>query len=109
MFRPRAVGENDPMKNLGLASNSGADSGSTMNEARCQFLNRQLARVIAMNLMCLVVFIAFCAVMTFGSLTLLLSYWNEHRAASVIIIMIAIVAIPSLIEFAVSRTRFWQR
>jgi hypothetical protein len=59
--------------------------------------------------MCLVVFIAFCAVMTFGSLSLLFTYWNEHRAASVIVIMIAIVTIPSVIELIASRSAFWQR
>jgi hypothetical protein len=62
-----------------------------------------------MNLMCLVVFIAFCALITFGSLSLLLTFWSEHRAASVIVIMIATVSIPSVIEFTASRLGFWQR
>ena len=62
--------------------------------------------MIAINLMCLVVFIAFCAFITFGSLTLLLTYWNEHRAASVIVVMIAIV-IPGVIELTASRLGFW--
>ena len=72
-------------------------------------LSKQLARVIAINLVCLVVFIAICALMTFGSLSLLFTYWNEHRAASVILIMVAIVSIPSAIELLVSRLGFWQR
>lgn len=69
----------------------------------------QLASVIAINLMCLVVFGAFGAVITFGSLSLLLTYWNEHRAASVVVIMIAIVSIPGVVELVVSRLRCGQR
>jgi hypothetical protein len=80
-----------------------------MTETARQFLSEQLARVIAINLMCLLVFIAFCALMTFGSFSLLLTYWNEHRAASVIVIMIAIVTIPGVIELTASRLGFWQR
>ena len=80
-----------------------------MTETSRQFLSNQLARVIAINLMCLIVFIAFCALMTFGSLSLLFTYWNEHRAASVIVIMIAIVTIPGAIELIASRSEFWQR
>jgi hypothetical protein len=72
-------------------------------------VSKQLARVIAIILMCLVAFIAFCALMTFGSLSLLLTYWNERRAASVFVIMIAIVSIPGVIELTVSRLRIWQR
>jgi hypothetical protein len=79
-----------------------------MTETSRQILSRQLARVIAINLMCLVVFIAFCALMTFGSLSQLLTYWDEHRTASVFVIMIAIVSIPSVIELAVSRLGLWQ-
>jgi uncharacterized membrane protein YqjE len=84
-------------------------SASKMTETSRQILSRQLGRVIAINLMCLVVFCAFCALMTFGSLSVLFAFWNEHRAASVIVAMIAIVAIPSAIEVAVSRLGFWQR
>jgi len=80
-----------------------------VTEASRQFLINQLARVIAINLMCLISFIAFCALMTFGSPSLLLTYWNEHRAATVIVIMIAIVTIPSVIELTASRLGFWQR
>jgi hypothetical protein len=79
-----------------------------MTETSRQFLSSQLARVIAINVMCLIVFIAFCALMTFGSLSLLFTYWNEHRAASVIVIMIAIVTIPGAIELIASRLEFWQ-
>lgn len=78
-------------------------------EACRQVLSKQLGRVIAINLMCLVVFVAFCAVMSFGSLSLLLAYWNEHRATSVVVIMIAIVSIPGVIQVAVSREGIWQR
>ena len=74
-----------------------------------QRLSTQLARVIAINLMCLVVFIAFCALMTFGSLSVLLTFWNEHRAASVIVTMISLVSIPSVIEITVSRLGFWKK
>jgi hypothetical protein len=72
-------------------------------------LSRQLARVIAINLICLTVFTAFCALMSFGSLSALLTFWSEHRAASVIVIMSSIVSIPSVVELAVSRLGFWQR
>jgi hypothetical protein len=37
-------------------------------------MSNQLARVIAINLFCLVIFIAFCAAMTFGSPYRLLTY-----------------------------------
>jgi hypothetical protein len=91
------------MKILIFANQSGLDSENVMTETSRQFLNHQLARVIAINLMCLVLFTAFCALMTFGSPSLLLTYWNEHRAASVVVIMIAIVVIPGLIELTASR------
>jgi hypothetical protein len=80
-----------------------------MIETSRQLLSKQMARVIAINLMCLVVFTAFCALITFGSLSLLLTYWNEHRAASVVVIMIAIVSIPSAIELTISQLEVWQR
>ena len=80
-----------------------------MTETCRQLLSKQLARVIAFNLMCLVVFIAFCGLITFGSLSSLLTVWNEHRAASVVVIMIAIVSIPGAIELTVSRLGIWQR
>jgi hypothetical protein len=80
-----------------------------MTETSRQLLSKQLAHVIAFNLMCLVVFIAFCAFITFGSLSSLLTFWNEHRAASVVVIMIAIVSIPGAIERTVSRLGIWQR
>lgn len=79
-----------------------------MTEASRQFLSKQLAHVIAINLMCLVIFTAICAVITFGALSLLLTYWNEHRAASLVMIMIAIVAIPGLVELTASRLGLWQ-
>jgi hypothetical protein len=109
MFRQVAPGEYSVMKILMFVSNSSVDSGNIMTETSRQILSKQLARVIAINVMCLVIFIAFCALMTFGSLSLLLIYWNEHRAASVFVIMIAIVSIPSVIELTVSRLGFWQR
>jgi uncharacterized membrane protein (DUF485 family) len=76
-----------------------------MTETSRQRLSQQLARMIAMNLVCLVVFIGFCALIAFGSISLLLTFWNAHRAASVI--MIAIVSIPSVLT--ASRLGFWQR
>ncbi len=79
-----------------------------MNETTRQVLSKQLVRVIAINLLCLVVFVAFCTLMAFGSLSVLLTYWNEHRAASVVVIMIAIVSIPSVFELMVSRLGYWQ-
>jgi hypothetical protein len=84
-------------------------SGDIMTETTRQVLSKQLGRVIAINLTCLVIFVAFCALMTFGSLSQLLTYWNEHRAASVVVIMIAILSIPSVIELTVSRLGIWQR
>ncbi len=78
-----------------------------MSEASRQSLSNQLARVIAINLLCLVFFVTFCAVMILGSATLLFAYWNEHRAVSVVTIMLAIVLIPGLLELAVSR--LWRR
>jgi hypothetical protein len=105
--RPGA-GKNVVMKNLMFANRSYVDSESITTEPSRQFLTKKLARVIAINLICLVVFVAFCAVMTFGSLFRLLALWNEHRAASVIMIMIMIVSIPGSVEFAASRLRIWQ-
>jgi hypothetical protein len=97
------------MKNHMFDNNSWMDSGNIITETSRQFLSKQLARVIAINLMCLVVFIAFCALMTFGSLSRLFMYWNEYRAASVVVTMIAIVSIPSVIELIASRLGLWQR
>ena len=74
-----------------------------MTETSRQTFGRELTRVILINLSCLSLFIAFCAVMTLGSPSLLLSFWNEHRAASVLVIMISIVSIPGLVEIALSR------
>jgi hypothetical protein len=109
MFRQAAPGDNGVMKILMLTNNSFVDSGNIMTETSRQLLNKQLVRVIAINLMCLVVFVAFCAVVTFGSPSRLLTIWDEHRAASVIVIMIAILSIPSVIELTISRLGFWQR
>ena len=97
------------MKIFTFANHAFVDSGNIMIETSRQSLSKQLARVIAINLMCLFVFIAFCALVTLGSLSVLLTFWSEHRAASVIVIMISIVAIPSVIELAISRMGFWQR
>lgn len=97
------------MKNLLFADNSCTDSGNIMTETSRQFLSKQLARVIAINLMCLVFSVAFCAIVTFGSLSSLLTYWNEYRAVSMFVIIIAIVVIPSVIELIASRLGFWQR
>ena len=104
--RPGA-GKNIVMKKLMIANRSYVDENITTELFR-QFLTKKLARVIAINLICLVVFVAFCAVMTFGSLSRLLALWNEHRAASVIMIMIVIVSIPGLVELSASRLRIWQ-
>jgi hypothetical protein len=108
MFRQVAPGDHGVMKILMFTHNSFVDSGNIMTEASRQFLSKRLARAIAINLMCLVVFVAFCAVMTFGSPPRLLALWNEHRAASVVVIMIAIVSIPGLVEFTASRLGLWQ-
>jgi uncharacterized membrane protein (DUF485 family) len=109
MFRQRAAGNNGLMKTLTSAKHSSKDSVMIVTEASRQRLSQQLARMIAMNLICLVVFIAFCALITFGSLSLLLTYWSEHRAASMIVAMVAILAIPSVIELTASRLGYWQR
>ena len=91
------------MKISTLANGFYLDSENIVTDTPRRSLSSELARVIAINVVCLVVFIAFCAIMTFGSPSLLLTYWNEHRVASVVAIMIAIVTIPGLVEFAVSR------
>src|SRR5450432_4049956 len=109
MFRQAAPGDNVVMKILMVTNNAFVDSGNIMTDTSRQLLSKQLVRVIAINLMCLVVFVAFCAVVTFGSLSRLLTIWDEHRAASAIVIMIAILSIPSVIELAISRLGFWQR
>jgi hypothetical protein len=97
------------MKILMFANHSCLDFENSMTTTTSRaFLSKQLARVIAINLMCLVIFVAFCAVMAFGSLSVLLTYWNEHRAASMVGIMIAIVSIPGLVELTASRLGFWQ-
>jgi hypothetical protein len=90
------------MKILMFATPS-MDSGNIMTETSRQWLRHELTRVIAINLSCLSLFVAFCAVMSFGSPSLLLSYWNEHRAASIVLIMISLVSIPGLVEIALSR------
>src|ERR1700720_4383948 len=102
MCRQVAPGDHGVMKLFIFTNNSFAEPGNIMAETSRQFLSKQLARVIAINLMCLVVFVAFCVVMTFGSLSRLLVFWNEHRTASVVAIMIAIVSIPGVIEHTAS-------
>jgi hypothetical protein len=62
------------MKNLMLANHSCLESGNTNTETSRQLLGKQLARAIAFNLTCLFVFIVLCAVMTFGSISLLLTW-----------------------------------
>jgi hypothetical protein len=109
MFRQAAARDNGVMKILMFTNNSSLDSGNIMTDTSRQLLSKQLARVLAINLMCLVGFVAFCAVVSFGSLSRLLTIWDEHRAASVIVIMIAIVSIPGLVELTISRLGFWQR
>jgi hypothetical protein len=109
MFRHAAPGDNGVMKISMFTNNSFVDSGNIMTETSRELLSKQLARVLAINLMCLVVFVAFCAVVSFGSLSRLLTIWDEHRAASVIVIMIAIVSIPGSIELTISRLGLWQR
>lgn len=79
-----------------------------MTESSRHSLGQQLTHVIAINLICLALFIAFCTVMTFGSPSLLLAFWNEHRVTSVVLIMISLVLIPGLVEIALSRWRLWQ-
>jgi hypothetical protein len=80
-----------------------------MTETIRQSLSKQLTRVIAINLMCLAAFIAFCALMMFGSLPVLLTYWKEHSAASVIGLMFAIVSSLSAIKLTGSRMAIWRR
>jgi hypothetical protein len=91
------------MKILMFANSLSMASGNIMNEPSRQTLGHKLTRVIAINLSCLTLFIAFCAAMTLGSPSLLLTFWNEHRATSVVVIMILIVSIPGLVEIALSR------
>ncbi len=74
-----------------------------MTETSRHPLGHQLTRVIAINLICLALFIAFCAVMTLGSPSLLLAFWNEHRATSVVLIMVSLLLIPGLVEIVLSR------
>jgi hypothetical protein len=108
MFTPPVIGKNQVMKNLMFANSPSMDSGNIMTETSRQSLSSQLARVIATNLICLALFILFCTAMTFGSPSLLLSYWNEHRAASVVVFMVSIVSIPGIVELAFSRWGLWQ-
>ena len=49
------------------ANHSGLGSKNMITETSRQFLSKQLARVIAIDQICLFLFIAFCTVMTFGS------------------------------------------
>lgn len=74
-----------------------------MTETSRKILKNELTRVIAINLVCLALFVAFCAAITFGSTAMLFTYWNEHRALSMVVLMAAIVSIPSGVEIAVSR------
>ena|SRR5580704_2301473 len=108
MFRQVRSGKNGLMKTLMFTDHSCQDCENNMFERSRQLLRKQLARVIAINLMCLVIFVAFCGLMSLGSVSLLLTYWHEHRAASVVMIMIAIVSIPGLVEFTTSRLGLWQ-
>jgi hypothetical protein len=94
------------MKILTVSGNP-STAGNFMTETSQQI--KDLAGVITVNLVCLVVFIAFCAVMTFGSTSLMVTYWNEHRAASLLAAMAAILVIPGLVEIAVARWGFWRR
>ena len=72
-------------------------------------LNAQLARVIAINLICVLILLAGCAISSLCSLSVLAAYWNEHRASSMVAIMIALVLIPSLLHLVAARFGFWQR
>jgi hypothetical protein len=76
---------------------------NVMTEMSYDILKNRLAHVIAINLLCIGLFVAFCVAMTFGSLDLLLTYWNEHRAASMVVLMALIVSIPGIVEIIVSR------
>jgi hypothetical protein len=38
----------------------------------------------------------------------LLTYWNQHRAVSVVLIMTFIVSIPCLVGLVLSRREVWQ-
>ena len=83
-------------------------AGNAMTELSQRVLNKQLTRVIVINMICLIILSALCAIAAFGSLSLLFGYWNDHRAASMITMMIAVVSIPSVIEFIASRRGYWQ-
>jgi hypothetical protein len=87
------------------SKNAGVNLENDMTETSRKLLKNQLAHVIAFNLLCLGLFVALCVAMTFGSLDMLLTYWNEHRAASMVVSMAAILSIPSIVEATVSRLR----
>src|ERR1700675_2335930 len=108
MFSKVAPGCDRVMRILPFSNRSFVDSRNIRTETSRQVLGKQLARVIVINLTCLVFFVALCAIITFGSLFRSLTLWDEHRAASVVVIMIAIVSIPSLVEFTASRLELWQ-
>jgi hypothetical protein len=98
MFMLAEIGPNSIMRIL-----PGMDSGKIMTATSPQLLCNRLTRVIAINLICLAFFIAFCTIMTLGSPSLLLACWNEHRALSVVGGMILILCIPGLVELALTR------
>ena len=79
-----------------------------MTELSRRVLNKQLTRVIVINMICLIIFLGLCAIAASGSLSLLFWYWNNHRAASMITVMIAVVSIPSVVEFIASRRGYWR-
>lgn len=74
-----------------------------MKEASRKLLKNQLTRVIAINILCLILFIAFCVGMALGSPAKMITDWNEHRATTMVVLMAAIFGIPSLFEMIASR------
>jgi hypothetical protein len=108
MFRQAESRKNSRMKAPTLITNSSADSGNLMTETSERFLSQQLTRALTVNLVCLVVLVAFCTAMTLGSPSLMITYWNDHRAASTVAIMAAILVIPGLLELAISRWGLWR-
>jgi hypothetical protein len=96
------------MKTLMSAYSPDIHSEDFVTENPRQLLRHQLARVIAINLVGLALFIVFCAIMTVGSPSVLLTYWNQHRAVSVVLIMTFIVSIPCLVGLVLSRREVWQ-
>ena len=73
-----------------------------------RFLCAQLVRVAIVHVICLGMLVALGAVLTLGSVSVLVRDWNEHRAALVVTAMIALVTIPGLVQAMMERAHCWQ-